>query len=511
MTVASPPRPPALRRDAPSPTAKPHPPAPPIQPAAEDVGISRLPLISEPAEASCHEPAQPATASNIARTSPRSDLAYSTGDAASYSLMVGLGETYFSAFALAIGTGQTFAGLLATLPQLAGSLLQLAGPWGVKKLGSQRRWIVTFVSLQAASLLLLPLASYFSGGMAGLLVFLAVTLYWGSGLATGPVWNTWIEEIVPRNMRTNYFACRARVGQFCTLLGFIAGGVALQLGKANAWVLSAFCGIFLVASACRFVSAWCLSRQRDSRKGSLEERRVRIGHFFQKKHAKTAGEVGGRLVLYLLAVQMVVQISGPYFTPYMLKDLLGNDPLAYFNYVVLIGICFLGKVLAMPAWGRYAMAVGPKRLLLMGGIAIVPISGLWIFSGYFSSWQTTLPVNLYFARFDWVITGELLYLFAVQLLSGICWAAYELAMALMFFEAIPRQSRTSVLAIYNFGNALALVVGSLIGAAIMTALHESHAAYLTLFGLSSVLRLATLSLLLVPARKNGPESPQMVK
>jgi len=35
----------------------------------------------------------------------------------------------------------------------------------------------------------------------------------------------------------------------------------------------------------------------------------------------------------------------------------------------------------------------------------------------------------------------------------------------------------------------------------MTALHESHGAYLTLFGLSSVLRLATLGLLLVPAKK----------
>jgi MFS family permease len=482
MSVASPSRP--VRRDAPSST-KPHFPALEVPPAAGSPTAELPPVAPQQAE----------------RVSPRNDLAYSTGDAASYSLMVGLGETYFSAFALAIGTGQTFAGLLATLPQLAGSLLQLASPWGVKKLGSQRRWIVTFVSLQAASLLLLPIASFFSGGMAGLMVFLAVTLYWGSGLATGPVWNTWIEEIVPPNMRTNYFACRARVGQFCTLLGFIAGGVALQVGKANAWVLAAFCGIFFLASACRFVSAWCLSRQRDSRKGSLVERRVRIGHFFQKKHAKTAGEVGGRLVLYLLAVQMVVQISGPYFTPYMLKDLLGDDPLKYLNYVVLIGICFLGKVLAMPAWGRYAMAVGPKRLLLAGGIAIVPISGLWIFSGYFNVWQTTLPINLYFARFDWVITGELLFLFCIQLLSGIAWAAYELAMALMFFEAIPRQSRTSVLAIYNFGNALALVVGSLIGAAIMTALHESHGAYLTLFGLSSILRLATLGLLLIPAKK----------
>ncbi len=241
MSVATSPRPVALRQDAPSPT-KPRLAAPEALPAvqSQDAELSGGSILIPPAAAEAAPPA---------RVSPRNDLAYSTGDAASYSLMVGLGESYFSAFALAIGTGQTFAGLLATLPQLAGSLLQLAGPWGVKKLGSQRRWIVTFVSLQATSLLLLPVASFFSGGMAGLMVFLAVTLYWGSGLATGPVWATWIEEIIPRSMRTNYFACRARVGQFCTLLGFIAGGVALQLGKANAWVLTAFCGIFLFASA----------------------------------------------------------------------------------------------------------------------------------------------------------------------------------------------------------------------------------------------------------------------
>ena len=31
----------------------------------------------------------------------------SIGDAASYSVMVGIGETYFAAFALALGTGET--------------------------------------------------------------------------------------------------------------------------------------------------------------------------------------------------------------------------------------------------------------------------------------------------------------------------------------------------------------------------------------------------------------------
>src|SRR5687768_14059639 len=66
------------------------------------------------------------------RISPRRDLFCSMGDAGAYSVMVGIGETYFAAFALALGTGKTFAGLVATLPMLAGAFLQLATPYAVR-------------------------------------------------------------------------------------------------------------------------------------------------------------------------------------------------------------------------------------------------------------------------------------------------------------------------------------------------------------------------------------------
>jgi hypothetical protein len=52
-----------------------------------------------------------------------------------------------------------------------------------------------------------------------------------------------------------------------------------------------------------------------------------------------------------------------------------------------------------------------------------------------------------------------------------------------------------VLTFYNFGNAAALVLGGLIGATILQAGHESHGAYLVLFGASSLARLGTVVLL----------------
>jgi MFS family permease len=429
------------------------------------------------------------------RFSPRGDLRASIGDAAAYSVMVGIGETYFAAFALALGTGETFAGLIATLPMLAGAALQLATPWALRRLHSYRSWVVLCACLQAAALLAMPIAACFIGTAAAAWVFIAATAYWAASQATGPAWNTWIEEIIPRRVRANFFACRARISQTCTLLGFIAGGMALRLGKAQGWLMAAFVGIFLIGSACRFLSALFLTRQSEPSRGKYETRVVSL----REAIFRTSGDVGVPLVLYLLAVQTAVQISGPYFTPFMLI----KQELSYFSYMVLIGIGFLGKVIALPMWGRVAQYSGARRLLWIGGTSIVPVAGLWIFADLFDGWNTTLTLNLGAASLNCPISGKMIYLGAVQLVSGLVWAAYELAMLLMFFEAIPRQDRASVLTFYNFGNAAALVVGGLIGAAILQLGSESHTAYLVLFGASSLARLCTVWLL------RGAPEPQI--
>lgn len=422
------------------------------------------------------------------RVSPRGDMRASIGDAASYSVMVGIGETYFAAFALAIGAGETFAGLIATLPMLAGASLQLATPWALRRLRSYRTWVVLCASLQATALLVMPIAAWIVGtSAAAIWVFIAATAYWAASQATGPAWNTWIEEIIPRPVRANFFACRARTSQMCTLLGFVAGGIALHLGKAQGWVMAAFAGIFLIGSACRFLSAWFLSKQHEPSCGKYETRSVSLGEAI----FRTSGDVGVPLVLYLLAVQTAVQISGPYFTPFMLV----KQEMSYFSFMVLIGIGFLGKVIALPMWGRVAKVAGARRLLWIGGTSIVPVAGLWIFADFLEPWQTQWNLNLGFTTLAIPISAKLGYIAVVQLISGLAWAAYELAMLLMFFEAIPRQDRASVLTFYNFGNAAALVVGGLIGAAILQLGSESHTAYLVLFGSSSLARLCTVWLL----------------
>lgn len=432
-------------------------------------------------------PSTPRTPLRLCRVRPSDDLRASIGDAAAFSVMVGIGETYFAAFALALGTGETLAGLVATLPMLMGASLQLATPWFLQRARSYKKWVVVFASLQAAALLAMPVAAWFIGRAAAAWIFVAAALYWAASQATAPAWNTWVEEIIPKRLRANFFACRARVGQACTLAGFVAGGMALQMGKASGWLLAAFVGIFLVGAACRFLSAWFLSRQSEPSRGRYQARQVPLREVF----TRTSGDVGMPLVLYLLAMQTAVQISGPYFTPYM----LAQQKLSYVSYMLLVGIGYLGKVIALPLWGRVAHYAGARRLLWIGGTSIVPVAALWLGADLFTPYQTAFELRFGSVVLPCELSAEMVYLGCMQLLSGTAWAAYELAMVLMFFEAIPRQDRACVLTFYNFGNAAAQVTGGLIGATILQLGLESHGAYMAVFGISSFARLCTVPML----------------
>jgi MFS family permease len=83
----------------------------------------------------------------------------------------------------------------------------------------------------------------------------------------------------------------------------------------------------------------------------------------------------------------------------------------------------------------------------------------------------------------------------IQFLGGVVWAAYELAMLLMFFESVRKEERTSILTMFNLGNSVALALGSILGGCLLKILGESREAYLFLFAVSSFARAGALLVL----------------
>ncbi|MEZ6126594.1 MAG: MFS transporter [Planctomycetaceae bacterium] len=398
----------------------------------------------------------------------RRNLRCMNGDGLSFSVMVGAGETYLPAFALALGKSELISGLIATVPMLAGALLQLVSPRAVRWFGSYRRWIVLCSALQGLVFLPLSIAAWV-GAIPSELLFLFAAAYWAFGMATGPAWNTWVEALVPKRIRSPFFACRSRLCQFGILTGLLAAGWGLHYGRSVDLELPVFAAMFLVAGTARLVSAGFLFLQTEVSPAAVE------AHVAARRSpAPVSPEVlaesrqwQNRLISYLLLIQLGVQISGPFFASYILEHL----DFSYAEYVSLLAVAFLVRIAVLPAMGRLAHTYGARRLLWVGALGIWPLSGLWLVSGNF-----------------W-------YLIGLQMFSGCVWAAHELAMLLLFFDSIPVTERTRVLSRFNLANAGAMAGGTAIGAMALGFLGEQTETYLLLFAASSIARLVPVALL----------------
>ncbi len=379
--------------------------------------------------------------------------------------MVGLGESYFAAFALACGHGETAAGLLASAPMVAGGALQLASPLLAPRVGSLKTWVVLCAALQAA--VFLPLAfGAWTGGLGLLALFSLAAAYWAFGLGTGPAWNAWVDSLVPRAVKAGFFASRSRASQVGTFLGLAVAGVLLRYG--GSWFagmppLAGFSAIFLAACAARGVSVYCLSRHGQHHRLPPGFRAVGFREFARRIAA--GGE--GRLVRYVLLVQLTAQVAGPYYTPFMLKQLQFD----YFTYMSLLAVSLLGRVAALPVIGALAKRRGVHVTLRIGGVGVV------------------------FATLLWALSQNLAYLYLIQFAAGAVWACYELSVLLLFFDAIPASERTGMLSWYNFLHAAATLCGALLGGWMLQSLGHDHRAYVWVFVASSALRASSLLLL----------------
>jgi MFS family permease len=120
---------------------------------------------------------------------------------------------------------------------------------------------------------------------------------------------------------------------------------------------------------------------------------------------------------------------------------------------------------------------GVPRMLLWSGLAIMPLPALW------------------------GLTESFGFLAVLQVVSGMVWSAYELAILLLFIESIPFAKKMNVMTIYNLANAGAIMGGSLIGGWLLYSCGGGSAAYHTVFLASTLARIGALLILVhAPAR-----------
>jgi len=411
-------------------------------------------------------------------SSLRRDLLVTTIDALAFSVMVGCGETYFSAFALALGLGPVAAGMVATVPVLVGAVVQLAAPLGAARLGSNRRWVIVCTLAQASCFV--PLGWWAIRGHAELWeLIVAASVYWAAGMAGVPAWTAWMAGLVPDSIRTPYFAQRNRLGQLGVFFGFCVSGLMLQWGEARGGVLPTFAVMFAAAAVARLTSTACLWACREPRRPAAvappAAERLPLARRLVTAARAMAGRPSGALVAYLCCFVFGAQMAAPYFTPYMLREL----GFSYHAFMLVFGTSFLAKALLLPAIGRLASRIGPLKLLWGASLAIGPLAALWLPSAHVA------------------------YLCGVQILAGACWAAYELAVMLVFFQDVDERERTGVVTVYNLGIAVATVAGASCGGLLLRTFGEGWQAYATVFSVSCLARLVMIPILGIAMRRRA--------
>src|SRR5215468_3824546 len=154
-------------------------------------------------------------------------LRHSVRDGMGYSVQVGAGETYFSAFALFLHATAAQVALLSTLPPLLGSSAQIFSAWLGGFVG-RRRLVLFGCALQALlwlAILSVPLL-FGQYAVMGLLALLA--LYHSANNLAAPQWTSIMRDLVSERRRGRYFGYRTQVTTIWTFVALVVCGVILH-------------------------------------------------------------------------------------------------------------------------------------------------------------------------------------------------------------------------------------------------------------------------------------------
>jgi MFS family permease len=358
-------------------------------------------------------------------------LKHSLKDAGAYAVMIGIGETYLSAFALFLRASTPQIGLLASLPPLLASLVQLFSAWLGRRTGRRKAIVLTGASIQGFAWLPLIVLPIVFPDYAVPLMIACVVLYHCGAHLSAPQWGSLMGDIVPERRRGRFFASRTRIVSLVTFVSLAVGGLTLQFSTAKGSTLIGFVALFSIAMLARGVSVYHLSKMHDPT-GHVAVMEVPVDQVWWRRlrHSNFV-----RFSIFFALVQFSVSIASPFFTVYMLRDL-------HYSYVAFMtntGMAILAQFLTLNRWGRISDVFGNRRILAATGI-IIPI----------------LPLL-------WALSANFWYLLVAQAFSGLAWAGFTLSATNFLYDLIARDKRASYLAIHSVLASVGIFAGAMLG------------------------------------------------
>jgi MFS family permease len=369
-----------------------------------------------------------------------------------------MAENYFCAFLLALGVSSIVAGMSVIIAQFVGVCFQLIFTrFFFQNLPIKKRLLI-FLALQSMTLLGLMYAAWIDLRQFFILVSI-LGLYWGSVLTLNPPWNKLMGLTVPKNFLLKFFTIRNQFGQISVLIGLVISGFLLSQTTQELHIFMVIFGTgFLLKAFSWLEVAW---HHRDEEIGPLKKPEIGIRDFLRR----LKGTDQGSLIFFLFFFFISVHSASPYFTPYMLNVL----KFSYFEYMMVISISFIGRIITFKLLQARAK---PRQ-----------INGILMFS----------VIGISSSPLFWSLSQNYGWILFVEFLSGCYWAGFELATTMTYYKKIADHERTRVMSYISFFNVSGMTVGCLLGAAFMKYLPSAWMPagdrYLSLFIVASCARL----------------------
>ena len=226
--------------------------------------------------------------------------------------------------------------------------------------------------------------------------------------------DNWLSNLVPRGVLGRYLGQRLAIKSGFYLGAFFLLGYLLDTFGGES--LAAFALVFTLALVMALVDFIIFTHMYEpDKKGDdapkQEPQTLKFGLFdflgeLKEKKLDT-------FVIFSSFFYLTVGFSGPLYVVYMLQE----RHFTYLNFTVIISAEFLARVVSAPFWGRFADKAGNIRVLSIVSRIIPAIPICWLF--FSSIW----------------------YLAFVQIVSGICWGAYDLCTQSYLYKVAPKPKK----------------------------------------------------------------------
>lgn len=355
------------------------------------------------------------------------------------------GSGFLAAFALLLGANNFQIGILASIP-FATMPLQVFTVALVMKL--KRRKLIALTAWTLAQLVWIPVAliPVFMGTPSGGAISLLLGFVAVRGVLTAvqnSAWNSWMREIVPRNVMGAYFARRLSYAQIASMVFGLAAAVFVDYWRGShsdddavfGYTLAILFGAMFLGLASPVFRSLMPEKQMVDPPGGHEPLLKSLAEPYRDGNFK-------HFVRFMFFWNFTTQLAVPFFAVYMLTVL-------DMSLTAVMGLAVLSQAsnaIFLRMWGPLSDRVGAKPVLsLSASLYLLVILG-WTF--------TTMP-DRYF------LTIPLLA--ALHILAGAAAAGVNVTSGTVALKLAPEGKSTSFLTAQSVAANMGAAIGPLVG------------------------------------------------